>query len=359
MKKGILVLLFAIFGFGIFFFWTHKNQKSVPISVQPSKTTPSPTPTPHLAYPTTTLFVPYWAVTTKSLPTTYNTLAYFGITANTSGINTKEDGYLALPKFERVVNDTQKTLLVVRLIDTDVDAKVLVDKNLQQKVIASSIATAQQYKFDGIILDFEYNALAFDSVVNNITQFSQSFAVSSHNAKLTYGQLVYGDTFYLLRPFDAQKISQKADNIFIMAYDFHKANGNPGPNFPLHMLPDADYSFTQMIVDFTKKVPYQKITVVFGMFGYDWTLNNKKDSISPGVSVTTSEAEQMFAAPCKLKNCSITRDNKAEEEHGIYTDSKDQEHAVWFEDETSVQKKQAYLKTQGISSTGFWAYSYF
>lgn len=358
MKKHI--------GFGICFvviltflsFLLLRNTASVKPIVQLPQQVVSPTPSPVAGSVTTTLFVPYWTLSTKSSVTGYDTVAYFGITANTNGINTSEDGYLALPKFVRSVKANQKTLLVVRLIDNDVNGKILASSALQTKIISDSVAIAEKNHFDGIILDFEYNALAFDSVVHNISKLSQNFATTVHKDHLTYYQTIYGDTFYRLRPFDVGEISKNADGIFVMAYDFHKVNGNSGPNFPLHALSDENYSFTQMIQDFTKKVSYKKLIVIFGMFGYDWTLNNKNQSLTTATSITTAEAEDKFTN-CLLKACRIIRDSQAGEEHAKYTDTNGRIHDVWFEDATSVGEKQNYLKTQGISATGFWAYSYF
>lgn len=359
MKKriGFGICIFVILAFLSFLLL--RNTASVkPLATSQKQENTAPTIVPQAGPIMTTLFVPYWTLGSKALPTTYNTIAYFGITANTNGIDTKEDGYLNLTKFVRLTSANQKILLVVRLIDNDVNEKVLMSSSLQQQIITDSISTAKKYHFDGIVLDFEYNALAFDSVVQNTTKLSQNFATSIHNAHLTYYQTIYGDVFYRLRPFDVASIGENADGIFVMAYDFHKVNGTPGPNFPLHPLNDENYSFIKMVQDFTKKVSYKKLIVIFGMFGYDWTLNNKNQSLMAANSLTTAEAGDKFIN-CSLKSCSLSRDKNAKEEHAKYTDSNGRIHDVWFEDMTSVMDKQNYLKTQGISATGFWAYSYF
>lgn len=324
----------------------------------PTTTAPSATPFPVTSLQQT-LFVPYWTLSNTSLPATYKTLAYFGITANAQGIDTKETGYVDLSKFVSLTNKNQKTLLVVRLVDSQLNTTILQDKALQQEIIWQSVAVAKQYGFTGIILDLEYRALSFDSVVHSLTDFSTRFATNTHEANLLYYQTLYGDTFYRARPFDVAAIGKASDGIYVMAYDFHKVSGNPGPNFPLQQMSDEDYSFVQMIKDFSSKVPPQKIAVVFGLFGYDWPVDDKGRSTDQGSSLTLSQIENKFGPPCTLADCRMKQDNISTETEITYKDKSGTGHIVWFEDMQSMHPKEVFLKREGISSIGLWAYSYF
>lgn len=320
--------------------------------------TPSTTPIPAASLQQT-LFVPYWTLNSTSLPTTYTTLAYFGITASTQGIDTKENGYLDLPKFVSLSGRNQKILLVVRLVDSEVNTTILQDKALQQKIVTQTITTAKQYGFTGVVLDLEYHALSFGPVVHSLTDFSTLFATNTHQAHLLYYQALYGDTFYRARPFDVAAIGKVSDGIYVMAYDFHKASGNPGPNFPLHMLSDEDYSFGQMVKDFTSKVPAKKIAVVFGLFGYDWPVDDKGRSTDQGSSLTHSQIKNKIGPPCTLSACVIKHDMTSAETEVLYKDSSGARHVIWFEDMQSMARKEMVLREYGISSAGLWAYSYF
>lgn len=354
--KWFVFFIFCLGVIGFFFakFFIAPENKIVSSLVKKTSTTSSIS----IALKTTSLFVPYWTLSSKSLPTNYDTLVYFGITANENGIEKQEDGYKNLQRFFNAASSHQKTLLTIRLFDQNTNEKILHDKNFQQKIIDESLQVAKQYHFDGIVLDLEYKALAFDGVIKSTTQFSTNFVVASRKENLLFYQTLYGDALYRLRPFDVGAIGKVSDGIFVMAYDFHKANGTPGPNFPLHPLPDDDYSFTQMIQDFSKKVAPEKITILFGFFGYDWTVNSANQSIGQATTITTKEAEAKFLPSCTLKNCQVVRDASATEYHIHYTD-RDGIHEVWFEDMDSVTQKEAFLSQHGIASTGFWAWSYF
>lgn len=357
MKKGLLLALFA--GIAIFVFIKKEVSTQKVVEKPTTANAPVITPTSIPEASSTTLFVPYWTLTSAPLPKNVTALAYFGIDANTNGIDTTDAGFRDIEEFVQKAPKNEKTYLVVSLLDENTDEKILYNKDFQQKMVSQSIAIAQKYGFTGIILDLEYKALSFDEVIATTTNFTKNFATAAHKNKLLFYQALYGDTIFLLRPYDVAAIGKNTDGIFILAYDFHKTDGNPGPNFPLHPLPDEDYSFVQMIQDFKKQVPIQKLRVVYGMFGYDWEINRKGESTDTGVSLTTQEAQQKFLPTCALSDCVVLRDKIASEMQVKYKDSQDNMHEVWFEDMQSVNQKENYASSQGINASGFWAYGYF
>lgn len=349
MKK-ILAFGFLILSAVLYFFLIAKHNP-VTAPTHADKNSGEIVPTSQIKK--TLLFVPYWSQ--ESIDSGYNAYAYFGITANKDGIDKTEPGYAGLSAFTLKTENT-KTLLVVRLLSGSETENILQDPRLQQKIIADSIATAKTYQFNGLILDLEYNGLAFPSVTKSLTDFSVNFAKEVHGSHLEYDDLVYGDTLYLDRPFNMRSIASFADNIFVMAYDFHKANGTPGPNFPYDTLPDADYNFQNMIEDFSKIVPKEKLTILFGMFGYDWTVDEKGRSIKEAESLTTMQMNKKFTTPCRLKDCKIISGHETEV---TYIADDNEKHVVWFENNASVGYKKEFLQKNGIGSIGFWANGYF
>lgn len=353
------ILIFFAIGIVLFvFFWQKISFFHTTEKVNPRLPIPTSTPTQLPSKATTTLFVPYWTLIQQTFPTSYDTIAYFGITANTSGIDTKEDGYKDMPKFISLINVHQKKLLVIRLLDQNTDEKILHDSGYQKKIIDQSTNIAKHYGFDGIILDLEYKALAFDEVIQSITNFSTHFAASVHTAHMLFYQTLYGDTIYRLRPFDVSAIGKVSDGVFILAYDFHKANGNPGPNFPFNELPDENYNFSQMVTDFSQKIPANKLTIVYGLFGYDWKVDDKGQSIGQAESLTTNQILQKFVVSCPFKNCEVNQTASSETEI-TYEDMNSVKHIVWFEDLTSLYRKKDVLQRSGIFSIAFWAWEYF
>ena len=328
-------------------------------SPQQARQTPTPTPTiiqPIRTESRTSLFVPYWSLGVP-LSDEYDRLIYFGVTPNNSGINTQEVGYVNLQAFLDAAPTSSEKDLTLRMLDNTQNFAVLEDTKLQQKIIAATTTLAREKGFTGVVLDLELNALPFDSLLQQINTFTASFNQAAHRSKLKFAVTMYGDAFYRVRPFDVATMAKNSDEVMIMAYDFHKANGNPGPNFPLNGYDQYGYDFTQMTEGFMKAVPSTKLTVIFGYFGYDWPTDEKGKAVNRGAAFSVSDIRRQYLQGCAT--CIITRDALSSETKISYTSDDNVPHIVWFEDELSIRKKEEYLKAKGISSYSYWAHSYF
>lgn len=355
MRK-ILVFFFLLFVvlLTILLIVTQKKEKLPEVVKQFAKPIPA---VQSVVVSQTTLFVPYWTIDGNLEKVSYPTLIYFGISVSREGINKKEDGYKDIAIFTQHVPSVSKKLLTLRMIDKSINADILQDRTLQDKIIDETLQIVEENGFSGVILDLEQSAFAFDSVTQNITDFSLRFAEKAHAQHILYYQTLFGDTFYLARPYNVREIGNAADGVFVMSYDFHKANGTPGPNFPLEKEADADYSMKDMVNDFSKVIDRSKLTIIFGMFGYDWIEDEQKRAIGTAESLTTNQMQTKFGN-CTLKNCKTVR-NASLETNVMYVDSVGNKHDVWYEDMASVKKKKDVLGKLGIGQVGFWAYGYF
>jgi spore germination protein len=171
--------------------------------------------------------------------------------------------------------------------------------------------------------------------------------------------MIYGDTFYRVRPFEIKTLAAYTDQLYIMAYDFSKAKGNPGPNFPLEGKDTFGYDYASLVKNFTQVVQPKKLTVVFGMYGYDWTVDDKNISTGIATAISMNKVEQSIISTCAYVSCTWKRDINAREIKAEYQDTNNMHHIIWYEDLESVSQKKEYLKKYGISSYSFWAYSYF
>jgi len=245
------------------------------------------------------------------------------------------------------------------MIDSDVNFDILKNKNVQEKIIDESSKIAKLNSFNGIVLDFETSSLSFATVTNEITDFMTLYAQKVHAQNLKFAITLYGDTFYLSRPYDVAKLAKVTDEVFIMAYDFTKSRDNPGPNFPYGGTNIYGYDFQTMIRDFEKNAPADKLTPVFGMFGYDWIVDSQGHSVGDGTSLALTDIQGKFINTCIAKNCSESRDSASAEPEIKYIDSDNKNHVIWFEDNESVGVKVKFLGENGISSTAYWAYTYY
>jgi spore germination protein YaaH len=355
----ILFLLAGVFAIKIF---KDKINKDLSQPVYAPTSIPSPVPSPITIRTKTTLslFVPYWTLQDKKIDASgFDKIIYFGIKPDKQGINSTEQEVIQLKKFsDSLPADTPK-LLALRMIDSQENFDILSNIAMQQKIIDQTIEVAQKNNMRGIVLDLEITAIPFDSLVKQINKFTTMFYASAKKNSLSFSLTLYGDSFYRARPFEIKTLAQNSDTIMIMAYDLSKAKGNPGPNFPLLGRERFGYDITKMTDDFLQFVPPQKIAVIFGVFGYDWLVDEKGNALEQAQALTYAQIKQKFIDQCEFTKCVVNRDKDAAETKIRYTDKDGKNHIIWFEDMESIKQKQNYLKQKGITSFSFWAYSYF
>lgn len=355
----VLITVLAILGNSIL--TQFRSRIDWALSVQPAIQTPPPTPLPSAQKTQNTyLFVPYWALSGEdtAIDAKQKTLIYFGVAANEDGVRTDEEGYRNLKTFIKYAGE-KPLLLTVRMLDSTTNFSILKNKKAQEKIITQSIALAKKENFEGIVLNFELSALPFDSIFRQIKDFNSAFYQKTKESDLSYFVTSYGDSFYRVRPFDVGELARESNGVFIMAYDLHKAKSNPGPNFPLLGADTYGYDLEKMLTHYRKVVPAEKITVVFGMYGYDWEVDDKGAMTSPGEPKSLKKMQAEFITKCEYNECNVKRNNEASEMNVIYTTQSGIEHRVWFDDEESVKRKEAFFNKNGISSFAYWAHSYF
>lgn len=326
-----------------------------------------------VSYVSSSIFIPYWNIPSETDDLSdYDTLIYFGVAPDSSGEMIHDAGFNNIELF--VVNQVEmkraSSLLTVRMLHDEVSLGILEDVSLQSSVISQSIELANEYGFDGIVLDLELGVIPFEDSKEKITAFVELFSEAIYNPDntntMTFSMTMYGDVFYRARPYDVAALAKHVDHMYIMAYDFHKSRGEPGPNFPfdsgstnspsLRASPSESfsanrypYNFQTMIIDFTDIMSPEDITVVFGMYGYDWTLGPQGLPLKAAVAVPLDGIDGIDAIV----------DPNSLEKHILFTDDEGFDHELWYEDEESADVKIEYLKEQGVGSVGYWVWGYF
>lgn len=306
------------------------------------------------------IFVPYWNIATDSQELDqYDRIIYFGVTPNFSGINTEDEGYKNMSTFLKNVPKNKERFLGIRMLNNDMNLSILGNENYARDVIQDAITIAQENGFDGIVLDLEVFSLFNPNVPGQINSFVQYFYTQAKQHNISLFMTMYGDVYYRPRPYNVKTLAENVDGILIMAYDFHKKNGEPGPNFPLKGKEKYGYDMETMIGDFLKDAPSEKLHVLFGMYGYDWLVDEQRRPIRSGKALSLNDMKKEFLDHCAWSNCTALRDETSGETEVSYIDSSEGYHKVWFEDEESVNEKKKFLEEQGIGNTGYWVYGYF
>lgn len=307
-----------------------------------------------------TVFIPYWNLPQNLQETEeYKELYYFGIKPNSSGGIEEDEGFANLSRFMSVTNVNSKKYLTVRMLDEDINKEILENPKAQDELIENILEIVSQNEMDGVVLDLEMGISIFNSEKGDINNFVEKYADSLHSKGKKLFITAYGDNYYRKRPYDMSFISDVADGVVVMAYDFHKSSGEPGANFPFA---SEGYNFKKMVRDFLRDVPAEKLTIAFGMYGYDWSLGKQGLPLNRATAIALYQIEQKTIPGCKngrLKSCKIFTDEDSKEKNISYIDDEGNEHVIYFEDRESVDIKIDYLKEQGISKVGYWVWGYF
>lgn len=304
----------------------------------------------------TTLFVPYWSPNiSKTTYAEYNRFVYFGVSPNAKGSILHDTAYNEISTFQQSTSG-KKQYLTLRMLNAETNFAILEDTSAQARLIDETMRLIEQNDFDGIVLDLELSTIPLSEVSNNITLFVQYISQKAQEENVHFAMTMYGDVYFRGRPYDLKAIGSEVDELMIMAYDFHKPRGEPGPNFPLGNREAYGYDMQTMLADFEKDVPQEKLTVLFGMYGYDWTLGPQGKPLKAAKALPLRDIREL-TDPCPYEKCRLSR-NDSGEQVLKYTDDEGYAHELWFEDERSAAKKIEYLKDQNIGSVGYWVNGY-
>ncbi len=350
---------------GIGLWWMMSGTYQVPTvrELTPHVDEAAYTDIPRTATPsrTTWVFVPYWADMSQGfISGDGDHLMYFGLLIDERGAVYEDDGYLAMSTFSTSAQlSSASRWLTVRMVDSAMSIAILGDATQWPQMHTDIVTVAQEHGFDGVVLDLEVGFPFLVDVRDSITDFSYGLSqvLSAHD--MMFAQTVYGDTFYRRRPYDISALADNADYILVMAYDYHKSYGNPGPNFPFERGGAYAYDFKTMVADYKEHVADESIVYVFGMFGYDWMVTQDGKARTAGEALSLNQIRSRFIDACVFASCVWERDPLTHEIMVRYRDAEGNNHIVWGEDEESVRHKRDFLTTQGIWSTGYWAWGYY
>jgi spore germination protein YaaH len=363
MKKLVIFcgLLILVLGLELIYLqYSEHSNKKIKVIVSP---TPVKKETPiHKS-----LFVGSWDLTQGITYKNYDRLLYFGVDVTEKGINTKDEGYKNIDTFiNSSTVSVSKKYLVLKMLDTNINQDVLFDEKIQEKIITATIDLIKEKKFDGLALDLEISGIFKDDITREINTFVQKMYTSVNKYYISFSIILYGDTFYRKRPYDVDMLSRSCDEIIVMAYDFSKPIGEPGPNFPLSKGSHFAYDLKTMIKDYRLFVPKNKLTIIYGMYGYEWIVDEKKRPIARAKALNLKEITKNYVDRCEWQDCVVKRDMNAYENEVNYIESRIIDtyaamnmHIIWFEDVESARIKTEYLKSQGIYNVGYWVAGYF
>ncbi len=196
----------------------------------------------------------------------YNEISAFSYTVERDASLTAND-----PVNDGVLVDfaRQNNIRVIPTVSSTWDSthivNILRDAKLRAKHIEAIMQVARSPLVDGIDIDYENLP---PSSRQAFTDFITLLAFHLHNEGKTLSVTVMpkvrdNDTSNLAAVYDYAALGQVADQIRVMAYEFHGKTGGPGANAPVWWM-------RQVMAYTASVVPSEKAILGIHLYGYDW-----------------------------------------------------------------------------------------
>ena len=296
--------------------------------------------------------VVYWLNFSSLSFQNYEKFLYFGIAPDLTGGIAQDQGFKKIDSFVKFTQNKGRAL-VVRLVDKRLAESFLEKKEIWRSFLDKTFSLAAQKGFLEVAFDIEFSPFQED-LKGPLVEFLSEASKEAKKRNLKLSFIAYADSFYRKRPFDFEKISRLVDEVYLMAYDFTKSFGEPGPNFPLKK-GDWGYWLLQAVEDFGKFFGREKMTVVFGGFGYKWNLSEDGRPLARAKALSFNSIKKNYLQKCaKEESCRIELDETAGEKV-----LKARDFVIWYEDKETFKLKKERLRKEGIGSFCYFALGYF
>lgn len=226
---------------------------------------------------------------------------------------------------------------IINEFDPDSVSKFLDDERLQTRSIDKLVFIAASRRYKGWDLDLEELYVGDKEGFND---FVKNFAESLHEKNLLLSVTVQAKTGTSIDALSSNAqdwtiLSKHADQIRVMAYDYHNADSEAGAVTPLDM-------YQKTLAISVQQIPLEKLVIALPAYGYDWIGDKGKD-------LQYQEAVDLLTT----KKIAWNRDPISGALHANYKED-GKKHEVWFDDGESARIKIKIAQSMGINKFSFW-----
>ncbi|MFH1565827.1 MAG: glycosyl hydrolase family 18 protein [bacterium] len=327
-------------------------------------------------------FLPYWSLGEEE-HLDYSVLtdiAYFALYVNGKGEfitrtedGTTEPGYLAWKEgntiktvIKKAKENKVRVALTIAAHDNG-DIENLLNCNSCWYTLSTNIENELEEKgIWDINLDFEYTGVPphlLDARYTNLVAFLKNeLTIRNVNAKVTVS--TFADSLQRIRVTNIAQLTNVADELFIMAYDFYQPTSDKaGPVAPLGGYPNKyDYDLTQMLEDYKKVSDPNKLILGVPYYGYNWVVEDESPNSTriPGSDVLGFSISQNYA---QIESSGNRTTDKWDEEAKVpyftyYSDETGSIRQVYYENADSLREKYKFAKSENLAGVGIWALGY-
>lgn len=216
--------------------------------------------------------------------------------------------------------------------------RIIDDPVMRARHVQAVVDLASQHGFAGVDIDYE-ELLAKDRPA--FSAFIRQLAAALHAKHMRLSVDVFAKTTD--KGYDQRNVAQDyaalgaaADQIRIMAYDWHWSSSTAGPVAPLNWVSEVlGYALTQ--------IPREKIILGVPMYGYDWVGTS-------GQLVSWLQAYELS----QTHKAVVHWDDQAQSPWFTYESAQGQQHTVWFENDYSSSAKIALARRLKLGGVYLW-----
>lgn len=196
------------------------------------------------------------------------------------------------------------------------------------RLIDNLIAVLEEYKFNGINIDFE-------ELTETTDEYMIIFQKEMYEKLHEKGYLVTQDIVPFNEDYNPVELAKYNDFLFLMGYDQHNSTTDAGPVA-------AQYWVEAALDQWCKEIPSDKVILCLAAFGYDWSAGFEGDDITYQEAISTALE----------KNATVNFDNNTYNLNYTYKDENDQPHKVYFADAATAfnaMRTAADFQTSGVA----------
>lgn len=228
-------------------------------------------------------------------------------------------------------------------VNIKVANRLLIDKQLQDKVIENMIFILKSKGYYGANLAFQFvNSANQQLYLDYLSNVSTKLHQEGYSVFITLNPgLSYNGKEVTFEKLNYTEFSRISDGILFLTYEWGTLQRSP-----VQFSIETTTSFLDYIVT---QIPLDKIRIGLQTLGYDWTLpyiEGKSKANAINYNSVLELARQM--------NAIIKYDESSLSAYFEYVDSINNPHIVWFKDARSIDSSIKILQRYGIKGLGFW-----
>lgn len=301
-------------------------------------------------------YFPYWISDTSLIPySSLTRLSWFGVSTSSTGAITNSHGWGGAG-VQSIVDTAHsygiQVLLTVTLFDGNAICSLVNSSSRRQVFIDGMLSLIEEGNGDGISVDFEFpQASCMGNFEVLIQELSARFGPLGLHVDIATPPI---DWSY---DFDYGYLSQVADSLFIMGYNYHWPGGNPGSVDPLYGGGAwGPYSLEYTVEDYLAQAGANRDKIIMGVptYAIEWPTTSQA---VPGTSSGTGDP--LWWSQAHSEAATYGRQWESINRSPYYTyASGGQNYQTFYQDVTSMEERFAYAESQNLGGVGFWALGY-